>query len=113
LESSNYFDNQGKISDLNSGMRSEDLIMYQSEHENYDLEGNVLAGDSTKGRNGWPTTIISDRSRVYKGGSWADRAYWLSAGNRRFLDEDKSSDAIGFRCAMDRLGSPTNGNRRK
>jgi formylglycine-generating enzyme len=36
----------------------------------------------------------------------------LSSGNRRFLDEDKSSDAIGFRCAMDRLGSPT-GNRKK
>jgi gliding motility-associated lipoprotein GldJ len=110
LESSNYFDNQGKISDLNSGMRSEDLIMYQSEHENYDLEGNVLAGDSTKGRNGWPTTIISDRSRVYKGGSWADRAYWLNVGNRRYLDERLSMATLGFRCCMDRVGSPHGNN---
>jgi formylglycine-generating enzyme required for sulfatase activity len=50
-------------------------------------------------------TLISNKSRVYKGGSWADRAYWLSPGNRRFLDEDKGSAMIGFRCAMDRVGS--------
>ncbi|HMQ60638.1 MAG TPA: SUMF1/EgtB/PvdO family nonheme iron enzyme [Flavilitoribacter sp.] len=52
-------------------------------------------------------TLISDNARVYKGGSWADRAYWLSPGTRRFLDEDKSSRTIGFRCAMIRVGSPT------
>jgi hypothetical protein len=32
-------------------------------------------------------------------------AYWLAIGNRRFLDEDKASATIGFRCAMDRIGS--------
>ncbi|HLU86857.1 MAG TPA: hypothetical protein VKZ44_03815, partial [Taishania sp.] len=53
-----------------------------------------------------PTTLISDKSKVYKGGSWADRAYWLVASNRRFLDEDKSLATLGFRCAMDRVGSP-------
>ncbi len=52
------------------------------------------------------TTLISDKARVYKGGSWADRAYFLSPGTRRFLDEDKASAMIGFRCAMDRIGSP-------
>ncbi|MEV9074122.1 hypothetical protein AB0107_26560, partial [Klebsiella pneumoniae] len=36
------------------------------------------------------TTLISDKSRVYKGGSWNDRAYWLSPGTRRFLEEDQS-----------------------
>jgi hypothetical protein len=51
------------------------------------------------------TTLINNRSRVYKGGAWNDRSYWLSPGTRRFLDEDKSSAAIGFRCAMDRMGS--------
>ncbi|MCH2043285.1 MAG: SUMF1/EgtB/PvdO family nonheme iron enzyme [Saprospiraceae bacterium] len=58
------------------------------------------------------TTLISDKARVYKGGSWADRAYWLSPGARRFLDEDKASSTIGFRCAMTRVGSPK-GNRFK
>ncbi len=52
-------------------------------------------------------TLISDKARVYKGGSWADRAYWLSPGTRRFLDEDKGSRNIGFRCAMTRTGAPS------
>ena len=51
------------------------------------------------------TTLINNRSRVYKGGAWNDRSYWLSPGTRRFLDEDKASAAIGFRCAMDRMGA--------
>ena len=53
------------------------------------------------------SSLITDRTRVFKGGSWKDRAYWLNPGTRRFLDQDQSTDAIGFRCAMDRLGSPT------
>ena len=53
------------------------------------------------------TSLITDRTRVFKGGSWKDRAYWLNPGTRRFLDQDQSTDAIGFRCAMDRIGPPT------
>ena len=51
-------------------------------------------------------SLINDRSRVYKGASWRDRAYWMHPGTRRFLDEDLSTAYIGFRCAMDRIGSP-------
>lgn len=54
-------------------------------------------------------TIISNESRVYKGASWSDRAYWMSPGTRRFMQANKSSSTIGFRLVMDRLGSP-NGN---
>lgn len=50
------------------------------------------------------TTLIGNTSRVYKGGSWKDRAYWLSPGTRRHLEEDQATDYIGFRCAMDRVG---------
>ncbi len=50
------------------------------------------------------TTLVSDKSRVYKGGSWADRAYFLSPGARRFLNEDEASATIGFRCAMNKVG---------
>ena len=53
------------------------------------------------------STLISNRSRVYKGGGWDDRAYYLVPGARRFLDERQSSASIGFRCAMDRVGKPT------
>jgi len=53
-------------------------------------------------------TLISDKSRVIKGGSWADRLYWLSPGTRKYWHEEKASSTIGFRCAMNRLGSNTN-----
>ena len=50
------------------------------------------------------TTMIGNHTRVYKGGSWKDRAYWLSPGTRRYLEQDQATDDIGFRCAMDRVG---------
>ncbi len=49
-------------------------------------------------------TLIGDSARVIKGGSWADRLYWLSPGERRFKDEDQADATIGFRCAMHRVG---------
>ncbi|HLV53662.1 MAG TPA: SUMF1/EgtB/PvdO family nonheme iron enzyme [Cryomorphaceae bacterium] len=58
------------------------------------------------------STLISNRARVYKGGSWRDRAYFLSPGTRRFMDERKATATIGFRCAMDRVGSPEGLNQR-
>ena len=52
------------------------------------------------------TSLITDQSRVFKGGSWKDRTYWLGPATRRFLDEKLCTDDIGFRCAMIRVGSP-------
>ncbi len=52
------------------------------------------------------TSLINDKARVYKGGSWRDRAYWTIPGTRRFLDERQRTATIGFRCAMHRVGSP-------
>ena len=51
------------------------------------------------------TTLISDKARVVKGGSWKDGVYFLSPGVRRYLNEDEGSSTIGFRCAMIRVGS--------
>ena len=51
------------------------------------------------------TTLISDHSRVIKGGSWADGPYYLSPSVRRFLEEDQASSTIGFRCAMNMIGA--------
>lgn len=64
-------------------------------------------GDTVSGVNyGYGvTTMISDRSRVYKGGSWDDRPYWLSPGTRRFLEEEQSTRDLGFRCAMTHFGA--------
>ena len=73
---------------------------------------NVIAnedGDSTSGAvyDYGKTTLVNDDAHVYKGGSWNDRAYWLSPGTRRFLQASHTSSTIGFRCCMDRLGSPS------
>jgi len=51
------------------------------------------------------TTLISDKTRVYKGGSWKDRKYWLDPAQRRYLPEYMSTNFIGFRCVTDKLGS--------
>jgi sulfatase modifying factor 1 len=52
-------------------------------------------------------SLLSDEVRVYKGGSWKDRAFWMSPGERRYLIETESRDDLGFRCAMTRVGTPT------
>ncbi|MBN2235969.1 MAG: SUMF1/EgtB/PvdO family nonheme iron enzyme [Bacteroidales bacterium] len=57
------------------------------------------------------SSMINNQARVYKGGSWKDGAYYLSPSVRRFLDENEAADYIGFRCAMDRVGSPMTGRR--
>jgi hypothetical protein len=104
IESSIYYDNDDIKNEINQTSRDPKLVMYQSEHEKFGPDGTLIKDGK---RSTWPATLISDKSRVYKGGSWKDRAYWLVAGQRRFLDEDKATDAIGFRCSMDRVGSPT------
>jgi len=79
-----------------------------------DLESSVFyadaeAGTSKAGKLMYEfksTSLINDKARVYKGGSWKDRAYWMSPGTRRFLDQRQATDYIGFRCAMTRVGSP-------
>ncbi|MDP2688426.1 MAG: gliding motility lipoprotein GldJ [Aequorivita sp.] len=57
--------------------------------------------DKTSGR----TTLVNNEVRVYKGGSWRDRDYWLDPAQRRYFPQDMATDYIGFRCAMSRVGS--------
>lgn len=89
--------NSERIGEFNSGKFNEDFVMYQRGKESGYGRNNVAK----------LTTLISDKSRVYKGASWKDRAYYLNPGARRYLEENRSSSAIGFRCAMDRIGSPS------
>lgn len=55
-----------------------------------------------------PTDILVPRvdknARVYKGGSWKDRIYWLNPSTRRWMNADQCSNTVGFRCAMSQLG---------
>ena len=79
--------------------------MYDApEHEvEYDDNGNLINRQYDKSST--RTSLINDEARVYKGGSWRDRDYWLDPAQRRYLPQDMATDYIGFRNAMSRLGS--------
>ena len=51
------------------------------------------------------SSLVNDQSRVFKGGSWRDRAYWIDPAQRRYFPQDMATDYIGFRCAVSRVGS--------
>lgn len=78
-----------------------------------DFQSSIYYGDTSKEDDAnrmydWGnSSLVNNRARVYKGGSWRDRAYWTTPGSKRFLDERRSTSTIGFRCAMVRVGSPT------
>ncbi|MAP99446.1 MAG: gliding motility lipoprotein GldJ [Flavobacteriaceae bacterium] len=83
---------------------SSSQIMYKSpDYNDTNLDNDVFDYDSDISK----TTLINDQVRVFKGGSWKDRAYWLDPAQRRFYPQDQATDFIGFRCAMSRLGSKT------
>ena len=81
--------------------------MYNSPEHNVSVDslGNMIRKyDKTSKR----TTLIDDKVRVYKGGSWRDRAYWLDPAQRRYFPQDMATDFIGFRCAMSKVGPKSN-----
>ncbi len=82
IESSRNYNNDDYKNKVNQANRDPNLAMYQSEYEEYDLDGGLILPGG-ENRTAWPTTLISDKSKVYKGGSWKDRAYWLVGANRR------------------------------
>jgi sulfatase modifying factor 1 len=63
-------------------------------------------GDSVNTALYGTTTLVNDHSKVYKGGSWNDMAYWLNPATRRFMNQDDASAEVGFRCAMTMVGAP-------
>tara|TARA_B110000027_G_scaffold3924_1_gene3546 strand:- start:8071 stop:9741 length:1671 start_codon:yes stop_codon:yes gene_type:complete len=93
--SSRNFDNFEEEESTND---SETRDMYNS--PNHSVDGD-LAYDESDER----TSLINDEVRVYKGGSWKDREYWLDPAQRRYYPQDMATDYIGFRCAMSRVGS--------
>lgn len=56
-----------------------------------------------------PTNVLAPNfgknTRVYKGGSWNDRIYWLNPTTRRYMEQNQSSSTVGFRCAMSVVGA--------
>jgi len=100
--SSRYYDKQGDT--------EKDENMYNSPDNQATLKDGEIDrryDDSSK-----RTTLIDDHVRVYKGGSWKDREYWLDPAQRRYFPQDMATDDIGFRNAMSKIGSKSNKGRR-
>ena len=78
--------------------------MYNSPVFNLEVAQNGSV-DPEYDRSSQRRTLINDEVRVYKGGSWKDRDYWLDPAQRRYLPQYMATNYIGFRCAMSRVGS--------
>jgi formylglycine-generating enzyme required for sulfatase activity len=121
-------DEQGKVpvvpvsdfkNDRRRNYRSADNINYLDGDYASNLESDIWKNKESKvsskstvmmydrSKLGYPSgtySMINDKSRVFKGGSWVDVQYWASPGMRRYLDQAESTKYIGFRCAMSRVG---------
>ncbi len=99
-QSTRFYDYGGSSEEEVAGTANN---MYDSpQHEVYtdSLGEMVRQYDKSSSR----TTLINNNVRVYKGGSWRDRAYWLDPAQRRYYPQDMATDFIGFRCAMSKVG---------
>ncbi len=98
--SSRFYD---RFNDEEDGETNKNSMYNSPKHKvERDEEGNITRQyDESNTR----TSLINDEVRVYKGGSWRDRAYWLDPAQRRYLPQYMATDYIGFRCAMSRVGS--------
>lgn len=112
-------DSEGKPIKNKYGILERDTVANFTNYKDGDYQSVVIEGDDWVAQRdstnlssdkmylpgeGSAIARISDHSRVYKGGSWKDRPFWLSPGNRRYMDERESANDLGFRCAMTHLG---------
>lgn len=89
--------------EMQSSQAAQDTSAIAGKPYNPDFRGHL---DSVNPNLYGITTLVNDRSRVYKGGSWNDRAYWLNPATRRFMQQDETSAEMGFRSAMTLVGAP-------
>ena len=52
------------------------------------------------------SNYVNNETKIVKGASWLDENKLMDPYQRRTLNQYESSATIGFRCAMDRVGSP-------
>ena len=109
-QSSRYFDFGGSDTEENTKMK-DNQRMYDSPMHNVSVDslGNMTRKYDKSNKR---TTLVNDDVRVYKGGSWRDRAYWLDPAQRRYFPQDMATDYIGFRCAMSRVGPKSDKNKK-
>lgn len=82
--------------------KADEIKMYNSPENEAKLDSTGLTRKYDESNN--KTTLIDEKVRVYKGGSWRDRAYWLDPAQRRYYPQHMATDYIGFRNAMSKVG---------
>jgi formylglycine-generating enzyme required for sulfatase activity len=77
------------------------------------LYSNVTPYDRIRFRNNMSAnypfhdSIVKENDlRVVKGANWSDTEKWVQPSFRRTMNKFETSPLVGFRCAMDRVGSP-------
>ncbi|WP_397363523.1 gliding motility lipoprotein GldJ [Olleya sp. R77988] len=110
-QSSRYFadrfgDDEGEVSEDVSTRKMYNAPKHKIET---DSSGNMIREYDKSSKR---TSLINDEVRVYKGGSWKDREYWLDPAQRRYYPQNMATDYIGFRCAMSRVGSKSKGQKK-
>lgn len=115
--STRYFRFGGADEEATEGEAAEKFTMYDSPKHKISMEQEVDSLGNPVGeeklvkqydKSNKRTTLVNDDVRVYKGGSWRDRAYWLDPASRRYFPQDMATDYIGFRCAMSKVGPKSN-----
>ena len=96
-----------KFTDSEEGAGEEKYRMYEAPKHSITADS-LGKMDKKFDKSDKRTTLVDDNVRVYKGGSWRDRAYWLDPASRRFFPQDMATDYIGFRCAMSKVGPKSN-----
>ncbi len=96
--------------DFGSEEDGEDNAKRMYESPKHSISVDSASGELTKkyDKSDKRTTLVDNEVRVYKGGSWRDRAYWLDPASRRYFPQDMATDYIGFRNAMSKVGPKSN-----
>ena len=100
--STRYF-NFGSSEEENEG-KDDKFRMYESPKHSITVDDSTGVMVKKFDKSNDRTTLVNDDVRVYKGGSWRDRAYWLDPASRRYFPQDMATDYIGFRNAMSKVG---------
>ena len=102
--STRYFD----FGSEDEGEADDSKRMYESPKHSISIDS--ASGEMNKkyDKSDKRTTLVNNEVRVYKGGSWRDRAYWLDPASRRYFPQDMATDYIGFRNAMSKVGPKSN-----
>jgi UDP-N-acetylmuramoyl-tripeptide--D-alanyl-D-alanine ligase len=104
--STRYF-NFGTSEEESEG-KDDKLRMYESPKHSITVDDSTGVMVKKYDKSNERTTLVNDDVRVYKGGSWRDRAYWLDPASRRYFPQDMATDYIGFRNAMSKVGPKSN-----